>query len=235
MKKLLLILVLPFLVLSCNSQTKNDSKNTKPIEIGFYETYTLQEVSPIIVKINSWIIENDSILKKHGLKPVDLSRIIQPGYGAIIGSIVPGQEYNLGGILQLEEIKPLLPTDLRFIFSMKQNTSISNQPRFELYAIKIPEEGKSKIRGEHIKEAMQSLDPNTGGMIINLTMTDDGQVLWYEMTSANINKCIAIVADDKLLSCPNVINVIDGGTTQISGNFSKLEAKLIVDGINAGR
>jgi SecD/SecF fusion protein len=55
------------------------------------------------------------------------------------------------------------------------------------------------------------------------------------MTSANINKCIAIVADDKLLSCPNVINVIDGGTTQISGNFSKLEAKLIVDGINAGR
>jgi len=236
MKNLLYLLALPFLIFSCNSNSEKEAlKNVTPVDLGFYETYSVQELTPLLENINGWIAENDSILKLHQLKPIDLKYVLQYGNRGIIGCIVPGQESNLVGILQLKEVKELLPEYLEFVYSMKKMKSALNTPCYELYAIKIPQKGVAKLTGKHIKEATTAIDSYNNQPVINLEMTNDGQVLWYEMTSANINKSIAILVNNTVLSCPNVINAIDGGPTQISGNFTMDEAKDLAAGINAGR
>ena len=235
MKNLLPLIALSLLISGCKLNSEKANSKAKPISIGFYETYTIQKLASTLTSIDTWISENDSILKVRKVKPVSLNMVLQPGAGAIIGTILPQHKDQLNAVLQLKELKTILPKDLKFVWSIKPTTTASNTPKFELYAIRIPSNGKPKVNGKHVKTAISSLDQNSGRIVINIEMTTDGQVEWYELTSKNIYKSIAITADDEVISCPNVINAIDGGSTQITGNFSQLEAKIIADGINAGR
>jgi len=51
--------------------------------------------------------------------------------------------------------------------------------------------------------------------------------LWANITKQNIGYPIAIVLDNKLLCAPVVNQTIESGKSQIAGNFTESEVKLI--------
>ena len=54
-------------------------------------------------------------------------------------------------------------------------------------------------------------------------------------TAANLNKPVAIVLDNQVYSSPNVNSVIEGGRSQITGNFTTDEAKDLANVLKSGK
>lgn len=54
------------------------------------------------------------------------------------------------------------------------------------------------LGGEHIQNATVGSDPITGRPVINFTLDREGGELFYQLTSANVKKTLAIVLDDKI-------------------------------------
>jgi SecD/SecF fusion protein len=106
---------------------------------------------------------------------------------------------------------------------------------FGLYAVKVPDGGKAIINGEHIETAGAGASEVTGQPIITIKMTDPGAHDWEIMTRKNIGRAIAITLDNQVLSCPLVYDVIKGGSTEISGTFTKEEAEELAARIYKGK
>jgi SecD/SecF fusion protein len=68
-----------------------------------------------------------------------------------------------------------------------------------------------------------------------MKMNSNGARRWAEITQQNIGKCIAIVLDGYVYSFPVVQNVITGGSSQISGNFTMEEATDLANILKCGK
>lgn len=62
---------------------------------------------------------------------------------------------------------------------------------------------------------------------IKIKLKESSAGLWADATRRNMDKAIAIVLDDSLLTAPVVRSVITGGHLSISGDFSETEARYI--------
>lgn len=240
--KLIPILLL-FALYSCGPDSSQNErlKNIKPVNIQFFETYTVNDISSQWLAACKWSAETDS-LAAQGEVPLDqigfrglraLVRFTEnPG---LLGFSLEKDVSKVDSILAIPEIAKLFPKDLEFMWSLNPEKMENAQSFYNLYAVKIPAGKKARIDGRHIVEAVPDMDNTNGRMIINLSMTKDGEAEWELMTRDNINRCIAITMDKKVISCPLVMSVIAGGKTQISGNFSMEEAGKLSDQINAGK
>ena len=65
--------------------------------------------------------------------------------------------------------------------------------------------------------------------IICLFFNEEGSKQFSQLSIQNISKPIAIVYKGKVLSCPTVNSQIDGGRTEIPGNYTEQEAKDFVN------
>lgn len=109
-----------------------------------------------------------------------------------------------------------------------------------LYALEVPEDGKARVGGADIDEAR--VGSNEGKIVILVDMTSEGQEEWKNMTSdyqprgnqPNDFEFVAIAMDGKVFSAPSINSVIEGGSTEISGNFKLDEAQEIVNLLNGG-
>jgi SecD/SecF fusion protein len=66
-------------------------------------------------------------------------------------------------------------------------------------------------------------------------MTTIGSKTWARMTADNVNKPIAIVLDDIVYSAPNVNGPIEGGNSEISGNFTVEQAQDLANILKSGK
>lgn len=69
---------------------------------------------------------------------------------------------------------------------------------------------------------------------IFIELKDRAAVKWAEATRRNIDRPIAILLDDNVLSYPVVRSVIEGGKIEISGHFSDSFGKYVSAMINSG-
>lgn len=238
--------LIPFLLLfalySCGPDSSRNErlKHVKHVNIQFFETYTMNEIS------SQWLaackLSAKDTLVAQGEVPLD--QIGFRGLRALlrytenngpIGFALEKDIYKVDSILAIPEISKLFPKDLEFMWALNPEKT-GNAPGFySLYAIKVFAGKKARVDGRHVVEAFPETDNRTGSVIINIEMTKDGTDEWKLMTQENINRCIAITMDKKVISCPLVMSVIAGGKTQISGNFSMEEAENLSDQINAGK
>ena len=139
-------------------------------------------------------------------------------------------------ILKRNDVMSVFPEDLKFMWSaeMEPIAVNSKEKAYTLYAIRIPESGKSRVGGKDVKTASTGYDEQSGKITVDLSMTNEGADKWAEMTSDNVNRMVAITMDDVVFSAPRVINAITGGDTQISGNFDIQEAKDLAGLLNGG-
>jgi hypothetical protein len=71
-----------------------------------------------------------------------------------------------------------------------------------------------------------------GPVIISIKFTDAGAKRLAEVTRQSIGKRLAIVIDGKLVSAPQINTAITGGAAEITGNFTKEEARTLATEMN---
>ena len=92
----------------------------------------------------------------------------------------------------------------------------------------------SDLTGSDLKRARVDFDNTSGKPVVGLEFNESGANKFEKLTEKNVDKPLAIILDDKVVSAPVVQQKISGGTAQITGNFSLDEAKNLVAQLNAG-
>ncbi len=93
-----------------------------------------------------------------------------------------------------------------------------NNPPTYYIVKKLPE-----MNGDTVERAGVVSD-GIGGFQVSLRFNDKGAKQFADLTTASVNRLLAIVLDGKLHSAPNINEPITGGTASISGKFDQREA-----------
>jgi len=70
--------------------------------------------------------------------------------------------------------------------------------------------------------------------VINFKLNAEGAEIFGDFTGKNVGKRLAVVLDGKVYSAPNINERIGGGSGQISGNYTVLEAKDLAIALRSG-
>ena len=159
----------------------------------------------------------------------------KPQYYAAIANIELKDTSKANEYLNLDVVKNNFPSNLKFLYGLEEKDEKTNRKYFQLYAIKtIPGSDKAKLEGEGVEDAQADYDEH-GRPAIKMQMTPTGSRTWARMTTDNVNKPLAIVLDDIVYSAPNVNGPIEGGNSEISGNFSVQEAQDLASILKIGK
>ncbi|MGQ0670333.1 MAG: protein translocase subunit SecD [Actinomycetota bacterium] len=99
--------------------------------------------------------------------------------------------------------------------------------------------GPVEITGDAIRKATAVLQTATNqsfqsGWQIDFQLTSEGSDIFGEVTTRLVNRQLAIVVDQTVISAPTVQSAITGGSGVIEGSFSEREAKDLATQLNAG-
>ena len=107
----------------------------------------------------------------------------------------------------------------------------------------LPDEKDPKIKylvhelpildGSMLTNANVGFDKNNRP-VIDFKLNAEGADIFGDFTGKNVGKRLAIVLDGKVYSAPNINERIGGGSGQISGNYSVLEAKDLAIALRSG-
>lgn len=86
---------------------------------------------------------------------------------------------------------------------------------------------------EWVVTGVNSAPGELGRPVVNFSLDGKGNALMGKMTGANINRPMAVLIDDKVLTTP-VIRARLAGGVQISGDFSQAEINYLRDTMRAG-
>ncbi|ASV07311.1 protein translocase subunit SecD [Leptospira interrogans serovar Canicola] len=90
------------------------------------------------------------------------------------------------------------------------------------------------LDGRDMRDARPSFENNSFGYIVSFTLTSSGAEKFFEITSQNKGRNLAIVWGDKVVSAPTIRSAIAGGVAQIDGSFTKEEAVDLANVISEG-
>ena len=209
-------------------------KGTANLE--FYETYTLAELQGALTALNAASmtaatesVEGDSVKAE---APKSLFQMLSQGRGgASIGIVAVSDTAAVNAIFNSNEAARLLPTNFKPRWSVKALDEAGQY--YELVALKTVQ-GGPVLTGEVVTDASSEFD-NMQGNVVSMKMNDEGARQWARITQQNLNKAIAIVLDDQVYSFPNVNSVIEGGNSQITGNFTVEEASDLANVLKSGK
>lgn len=92
----------------------------------------------------------------------------------------------------------------------------------------------TNLTGRYVKGAQLDFNQTTGQPEVILIFNDDGAKIFDQMTTKNVGKTLAVFLDNNLITAPRVNERISGGRAQITGNFTLVEARQLVERFNAG-
>ncbi len=169
----------------------------------------------------------------------DLSTLVQGvgNFGGAIGYCTSADRPDVDRILNRKDIKKRFSED-NIIFMWSADLEIINPETKELgyylYAITVPASGRPRVGGEDISSASRDYNQQEGKVVVSLTMTQEGQDKWGQMTQDNVDDFVAITMDNVVYSAPRVNDPILNGRTEISGGFSIQEAEDLAGLLNGG-
>ena len=227
--------------------------------LEFYETYTMQDIQGALaqlseaaakqaapadaaavapadsVAVDSAAVANDSVANPAAAPAVKtLAEMLWSAGGVggpAIGLVNVQDTAAVNAILKSALAKQMLPTNLKCAWSVK---AVDEKERFyQLVALKT-QNGKPRLGGDVVEDASSDYD-NLQGYVVSMTMNGEGTRRWAQITQENLGKAVAIVLDDQVYSYPNVNSVIEGGRSQITGNFTPEEASDLANVLKSGK
>lgn len=153
--------------------------------------------------------------------------------GAIIGIAGIRDTATVNRYLEMPQVRALFPADFEFYWNIKPMEN--NEGYIQLYALKASRERKAALSGRYVTDARMAFGQFKGEAEVYMTMNSEGAKRWANLTRENINRCIAIVLDDYVVSAPVVRSEIKGGGSTISGNFSQQEATDLANVLKSGK
>ena len=223
--------------------------------LQFWEVYRIDELAASLKVadeslqnylngVTDSVGKNDSLKKTQNVNP--LFRVINPQnpqtdkdgkqlFMSNIGNVAVQDTGVFFEYLNNEVVKNAIPADCKFLFGIEEKADKGTQRYFPLYAVKTqPGSDKAPLEGEGVAVARQDFDER-GRPAIKMEMTSTGAKTWARLTTKNVNRPIAIALDDIVYSAPNVNGPIEGGSSEIAGNFTVQEAQDLSDLLQSGK
>jgi len=165
-----------------------------------------------------------------------LFAVLDPSFagGAAIGAAYKADMALVEQYLTTPAVRELFPADIDFKWAVKGSDAMDG--RYQLFAIRVATpNGKAPLDGSVITEAREQYSQQGATAEVTMAMNAEGAQEWARLTGENINKAIAIVLDGYVYSAPNVINKIEGGSSQITGDFTIQEAQDLANVLSSGK
>ena len=170
-----------------------------------------------------------------------LFSIFQPTQGntlAVVGYANARDTAEINKIIYSDLAARIFPAELKLRWGAKAEDFGGQNTKgeiFELYALKITEpNGRAPLEGDVITNGKDDFD-QMGHPCVSMQMNSDGARRWSQITKQNIGKAVAIVLDDAVYSAPRILTQIDGGNSQITGNFTIEDTKDLANTLNSGK
>ncbi len=170
-----------------------------------------------------------------------LFSIFQPTQGntlAVVGYANARDTAEIDKIIFSDLARQIFPAELKLRWGAKAEDFGGQNTKgdiFELYALKITEpSGRAPLEGDVITNGKDDFD-QMGHPCVSMQMNSDGARRWSQITKQNIGKAVAIVLDDAVYSAPRILTQIDGGNSQITGNFTIEDTKDLANTLNSGK
>lgn len=146
-------------------------------------------------------------------------------------------------VLDFKTERPIAERDL-ILAEIKKfeeaQTKLKETGQFDLsgvdveLAMKDPYYIESELNGRHLKKAELQFNQNSLFPTVGIEFNAEGEALFAKLTKENVGKTIAIYLDGQPISAPVVREEIKSGKAEISGNFTREEAKTLVGRLNSG-
>ncbi len=166
---------------------------------------------------------------------------LQPTQGntlAVVGYANVRDTAEINKIIYSDLARTIFPAELKLRWGAKPEDFGGQNTKgdiFELYALKITEpNGRAPLEGDVITNGKDDFD-QMGHPCVSMQMNSDGARRWSQITKQNIGKAVAIVLDDAVYSAPRILTQIDGGNSQITGNFTIEDTKDLANTLNSGK
>ena len=183
----------------------------------------------------------DSKVVEQAKKQNPLFAIFQPTQGntlAVVGYANARDTAEINKIIYSDLARQIFPAELKLRWGAKAEDFGGQNTKgdiFELYALKITEpSGRAPLEGDVITNGKDDFD-QMGHPCVSMQMNSDGARRWSQITKQNIGKAVAIVLDDAVYSAPRILTQIDGGNSQITGNFTIEDTKDLANTLNSGK
>lgn len=172
--------------------------------------------------------------KAHPLLSLIMPAQNQRGGSAVVGYVMSYDTAEVNKLLATPEAQATLRNDLSLKWGVKASDLFPNADVFELYAIRTTADGKAPLEGNAITVARADFD-QFGKPEVSMSMNNEGARVWANLTKNNIGKAIAIVLDGVVYSAPNVMSEINGGNSQITGNFTTEDTEDLANVLKGGK
>ncbi len=165
-----------------------------------------------------------------------LFSILQPvpgNRGCMVGYALALDTAEVNKLITSAVARQILPGDLSLKWGVKAMDEAGKV--FELYAIRMTgKNGRAPLEGECVTDSKDEFD-QFGKPCVSMKMNSEGARKWAALTEANVGHAIAIVLDNLVYSAPNVNGKIDGGSSQITGNFTTNDTKDLANVLASGK
>lgn len=202
----------------------------KPCEVFFYEIYNPAEFASILLAGDGYQKGTDD--KRNFLKLLNFKAEMNTGSRIPNIGIVKRQDADAFNKLK-KKLAPYLPADCLFAYSQKVissggDTSVVSR---EVYAL---QNNEWKLPVHKMLGSAKPESDDRGRPTIQLRFNETGQKSFARLTMKNVGNAIAIVVDGLVYSAPYVNGSIEGGVAEISGYFTKEEAKQFANMLSSG-
>jgi len=211
--------------------------------LEFYETYTSNQIAPSLQALATAIAADTTYT---GAPLMSYFKNQEYAGGATLAYVADAKAMaEVNAILNMPVARQILPSDLKLRWSVKpevttvrdnNGNAVERNLGYALYALKTTN-GKAVLDGSCVVEARADYNDRQRGNEVSMTMNAEGARAWARITTqAAVNKDqIAILLDDQVYSAPRVQTAIEGGSSQITGNFTTDEARDLANVLKSGK
>lgn len=221
-----------------NDSVKADTTTTQTAEVAEKadSAKSGQSVLAQVSSDNKAATDNMTKATEAAKKENPLFAMLQPSgaqRGCTVGFAQALDTAEINALLSSDVAKNILPSDLSLKWGVKSLDKAGKI--YELFAIRTTgKNGRAPLEGEVVTESKDEFD-QYGNPVVTMKMNSEGARKWAALTEANVGHCVAVVLDNLVYSAPNVMNKIDGGNTQISGNFTTTETRDLANVLSSGK
>jgi SecD/SecF fusion protein len=214
-------------------------------ELDQVVTEAATAMDSLISDVRGENVQTTAISKEEAAKKNPLFAYLNPNAsrtgqyieGPVVGIALKQDMPRIDSLLSIRQVKELLPNNVIFRWGVKAIDE--NEQYYYLYALKITNrDGSPALSGNVVTDATADYSQSVmsrSQQEVSMTMNAEGAKAWARLTKENVEKCIAIVLDDKVYSAPRVSGEIPNGHSQITGQFTVEEAKDLANVLKSGK
>lgn len=227
-------------LLAANEKLKDMNLHVAPADTSAGEAFaSVDELSFGVQQTDSSALaEKEKFRKENPLFSILMPRVDYEGKplpSCLVGLAHWRDTATVRRLMNIEEVRNLFPRNLFFLWSKMPHVYDVSNSLYELHAIKQTTfDNRPPFSGKEIVSSTVGTDRGRTEILLRLSMTPEGASVWRRLTAENINRCLAIVVDGRVISYPRVQDEITEGNTEISGDFTLSEARALAAILNSG-